>query len=418
MPQETPPWLQLGDKPLMALVPLLLILVIAVTEMASDLYVPSLPSLQHYFLTSESLVQGTLSINLLGLAISGPIYGALSDAFGRRWVMLGGVAIFCLGSCGAAMSATITQLLIWRFIQGFGGGVAYVVGLAVIKDRYKGDQCAEILSQIAITTAICPAAAPLLGAHILDWFGWQANFWFIAALSCLVFMFLFLSLPETLHPFRKTRLSWVRTRVRYHRALTNPTFMGNAFMSAATLAGVWALFAAAPFVLIEQQKLSVIDFSYYCAVGVMAYGAGALVNHWLFPRWGLRRLLAYGLGISIAGSMVFLYVAISKKLILMGVYLGTIIVDFGSALVFSTAITEALDPLPQQSGTAAAILGTIEIGLSSLVVFILGFFDDQSIMPVAIVMAVCSTLAAFAYLWLHQSSLKDIFIKKGFLAPR
>lgn len=402
-------------------VPFLLILVIVVTEMASDLYAPGLPSLQHYFSTSESMVQATLSFNLLGVALSGPIYGVISDFFGRRRVMLWGLFVFCLGSCGSALSSTMSSLFLWRFIQGFGSGVSYVVGLAIIKDRYKGEKCGAALSQITLVTAFSPAIAPVMGAYVLDWFGWQANFWLIASLSCIVFMSLFVYLPETLHPFRKNRFSWVRLRARYYRAFTHPHFMGNSLISASISSAIWALFAAAPFILIEQEKISVLSFSYYGMVGVLSYAAGAFMNHWFFPLCGVRHLLAWGLGLCGVGAMVFLGIALMKTSLLVGIYVGTIILDFGSALVFSAAVTEALDPLPQQSGMAASILGAIDVGLSSLVIFILGFCNDQSLLSTAVVVFICCSLACGLYLWLYIFSpyssqtpdSRDIRLKKA-----
>lgn len=158
------------------MIPLLLILTIAVAEMSTSIYTPSLTSVAAHFNVSEAVVQWTVSINLLGLALSGPIYGPWSDCHGRRTILRIGMSLFLFGSIFAFFANTIEVLLIARFIQGLGEGVAVVIAFAVVRDLFDEKKSAQVLSYMGMAIALSPGLAPILGSYIAYTIGWKM-FW-------------------------------------------------------------------------------------------------------------------------------------------------------------------------------------------------------------------------------------------------
>ena len=158
----------------------LVALSIALVEMATDIYAPSLPQIAEYFNSPSHFCALTISFNLIGLSLSGLIYGPLSDRLGRRPVMLGGITLFFVGGVLCLFSPNITWLIVARFIQGCGGGVALVVGMASIYDTFKGSQCAKVLSRLGMVIALSPGLAPVLGGKIAAAYSWHMIFMVIS----------------------------------------------------------------------------------------------------------------------------------------------------------------------------------------------------------------------------------------------
>jgi DHA1 family bicyclomycin/chloramphenicol resistance-like MFS transporter len=182
------------NRSLYFFVPVLLILIIAVSEMATAIYTPSLGLVAEFFGVSQAIVQWTVSINLLGLAMSGPFYGPLSDCFGRRNVLRIGMVLFLLGSLASTFAMSINVLLMARFVQGLGAGVAVVVAFAVVRDLFDEQSSARVLSFMGMAIALSPALHPfweailptaLVGACALLLSVLQQCWWFFAFLfSC------------------------------------------------------------------------------------------------------------------------------------------------------------------------------------------------------------------------------------------
>ena len=161
----------------------LMAVLVALVDMASDLYIPVLPEIGHVFKVDESWVGATLSVNLISLAFSGLYYGSLSDTIGRKPVIIGGLILFTLASFACGFSTNITQLLFARFFQGLGGGVAFSVGVAVVRDLYEGGpKSAQMFSGMQSVIALSPTFAPIIGGIIGTMYGWKSIFYVLGFL--------------------------------------------------------------------------------------------------------------------------------------------------------------------------------------------------------------------------------------------
>jgi DHA1 family bicyclomycin/chloramphenicol resistance-like MFS transporter len=188
-------------RPNHAAVTVLLTALVALGPLSTDLYLPSLPALTAYFGVGEAAGQLTLSAFLLGLAGGQIIYGPLSDRYGRRPVLLFGLALYAIASIVCVFAPSIQVLVIARFCQACGACVGPVLGRAVVRDVYGREGAARILSYLSAAIALAPAIGPIIGGFVETWFGWRANFIVLSLYGAAALALTFAILPETnTHP--------------------------------------------------------------------------------------------------------------------------------------------------------------------------------------------------------------------------
>jgi MFS transporter, DHA1 family, multidrug resistance protein len=184
---------------------------VALGPLSTDLYLPSLPSFTGVFHTDVARVQLTLSVFLLGFAVSQLIYGPLSDRFGRVPMLLGGLTIYLVASWACVFSTSIEALIVARFFQALGGCCGPVLGRAIVRDVYGTEQAARVLAYIGSATALAPAIGPILGGYLHVWFGWKASFYTLATIGALLLVPVLLTLSEptpSAIPMRPIRATW------------------------------------------------------------------------------------------------------------------------------------------------------------------------------------------------------------------
>jgi DHA1 family bicyclomycin/chloramphenicol resistance-like MFS transporter len=186
--------LESGD----AAMTMLLGALIAIAPLAMDVYLASMPSMARALATTPEKVQLTLSVYMFGWGAVQLVAGPLSDRFGRRPLLLGGLALFVAASAACALSRTIEMLIAARFVQAIGMAVVAVVPRAIVRDLHSGDRAAKMLSAMAMVLGVAPIVAPVLGSHLHVWFGWQSNFVFVALYAALACICVAAALPETL----------------------------------------------------------------------------------------------------------------------------------------------------------------------------------------------------------------------------
>ena len=279
------------------IVPCLLILIIATVEMATAIYTPSLPIVAEHFKISEALAQWTISLNLAGLALSGPIYGPLSDSYGRRQVLRWGMGLFLIGSLFSWAASSIEVLLIARFFQGLGAGVGIVVAFAVVRDLFDEKKSAQVLSYMGMAIALSPGIAPIVGSYLAYAHGWKCCFGVVSLTAALIVLILFLWMPETLPAHKRSEFSLKGIRRGYWKTLQNKRFMAYAMIPGIMIGAIWAWIAATPVLFINYLNVPLLHFGYYGFTGVAFYIMGAYVNSKLVHKFSLRSLLMVGLAL-------------------------------------------------------------------------------------------------------------------------
>ena len=364
------------------LITMLLVIAIAVTDIASDIYVPSLPVLVDYFHVSEQMISLSLSMGLLGFCLSAPLYGPLSDSYGRRVVMLTGMLIFTFGSLLCFLSPSALIFVVARLIQGIGVAVAYVVGIAVVKDLYSQEKFAKIMSTIHMVVALAPAVAPIIGGYIASYFSWRINFLLLSCIAGIVVIWM-RYMPETLPRSERKAFALNQVLKNYLIIVSNPIFTGYAMISGIIFAGLWVYLSEIPFVF-KHLGLDIVDFSYYQAPIIGVYALGTYINSKTVEYYGVDRLLSISLFICLSGALLLMLVAIYLPESSTAICITMSVFSGGMGGVFANAATRSMEVFKDMKGAASAALGCIECLMPAGILCVLTIFHDGTVIPAAV----------------------------------
>ncbi len=365
-----------------------LALLTAIAPLATDMYLPALPDVTAELGTTAQSVQLTLTAFLVGLATGQLVIGPLSDAFGRRRLLLAGTLVCLAASAACIVAPTIAVLVVARFLQGFGGAAGVVLSRAVIVDRTSGDRTVRLFSLMIAINGIAPILAPLIGSSLLGLGSWRGIFVALTVLTLVMALGAFLTIPETLPPERRTRGGLRATARDIRSALTRPRYLGFTLIFSLAFATLFAYISGSPFVL--QDTLGLSSGMYAIAFGTNAVGliTANVLNGLLAGRVRPQRVLATStialalltaalLGIVLAGLPLWPTLAV--------LFLSVTSIGFIAGNAAALASGEVRD----LAGTGSALMGALQFGLGALVSPLVG----SSPLMMAIVMLSTATLA-------------------------
>ncbi|WP_040754789.1 Bcr/CflA family efflux MFS transporter [Wolbachia endosymbiont of Diaphorina citri] len=382
------------------IISLIMILSVAVVDMATDLYSVALPSIANYFKVKGNIAQLTISLNLVGVAISGLIYGPLSDYYGRRLIMLIGMTIFTLASIVCCIADNIILLILIRFIQGAGAGVAGVVGYAAIRDMYSGSEYSRVISKLNMVVALSPGIAPVVGSYIISHgYSWKFLFFIISLAAIIMLIFIYLKLQETL-TVNKSKAS-INIFKQYILIFKNYRFLGFSTIHGLTFMWLWAYIANYPFIF-ESMGVEVQYFGYLISIIVIFYIIGTLINRRYVPKIGVSKMLIIGLVLPIISDGLLVYFYFINKLSVLILQVIWIPSNIGLALVISNNVTSALETI-KGIGLGSAVLSFCNMMFGAIGIYIVGKFFHYSILPNLLLTVACSTVAVFVYVLLKYT---------------
>ncbi|WP_458694741.1 Bcr/CflA family efflux MFS transporter [Wolbachia endosymbiont (group B) of Apotomis turbidana] len=362
--------------------------------MATDLYSVALPSIANYFKVKGNIAQLTISLNLLGVAISGLIYGPLSDYYGRRLIMLIGMTIFTLASIVCCIADNIILLILIRFIQGAGAGVAGVVGYAAIRDMYSGSEYSRVISKLNMVVALSPGIAPVVGSYIISHgYSWKFLFFIISLAAIIMLIFIYLKLQETL-TVNKSKAS-INIFKQYISIFRNYRFLGFSAIHGLTFMWLWAYIANYPFIF-ESMGIEVQYFGYLISIIVIFYVIGTLINRRYVPKIGVSKMLIIGLVLPIISDGLLVYFYFMNKLNVLILQVLWIPSNIGLALVISNNVTSALETV-KSIGLGSAVLSFCNMMFGAVGIYIVGKFFSYGILPNLLLTVVCSIIAILIY---------------------
>ncbi|MEM9055936.1 MAG: multidrug effflux MFS transporter [Pseudomonadota bacterium] len=385
-----------GSLTLLDVLPVLLLASTAVI-MATDLYAPSLPDLPALLNTTPLWVKLTLSLNVLALGVTQLVHGPLSDRYGRRRMMLTGMAVFALASVGCSLATNIETLMVFRVLQGTAAAVEAVVGLAVIREVFSPTDQVRAFAWFGIVIAMVPAAAPILGGYVHVHLGWRANFWIMAVAGLMSVLLVWWKLPESAPPDREPLVPRLVLR-EYLTLLRTPQFFGYALLESMALASIYAFITVAPFILITRFGVRTERFGLYLGVVVAAYAIGSLLAERMASRVSASRILGLGIAVYCVGVVAFACLIAAGREGPVSITALMAVVLFGTGPLFATCPVLALDAAGKRVGVAAALLGAMEMGLgglASVVVSLLPWSSAVSLAAMLVTLAV-GALAARA----------------------
>jgi len=345
---------------------LTLLLLVAMTGVAPiSLYmlVPALPKLATAFGRDISLTQMTVSLYMVGIACSQLVMGPLSDRFGRRPVLLSGLALMVVASAACIFAQNLPQLIIARFLQALGGASGMVISRAIIRDLYERDQIGAKISLVIAVMMIAQMLSPLTGGLVETAFGWRAIFYLITA-AVLVTVIAIVLLPET----RRGRLPGNGFRGDFGGLFKSRAFVG--FMLCQVLASqiIFAFAGGGPYIVVTQMSRTSAEYGAWFATTGFAYLIGNLFCVRFAPRHSLERLIWFGLALQFVGSALNLAWSITGINQAPSFLFGTqMIVMFANAFVMSNSAAGAISVRPDAAGTASGAMGFLQMGIGSLV---------------------------------------------------
>ena len=227
----------------------LLTALVALGPLSTDLYLPSLPSLARYFAVGVDDIQLTLSVFLVGLATAQLVYGPLSDRFGRRPVLLVGLAIYVVASVVCMLAPSVPVLVVARFVQAVGACVGPVLGRAVVRDVYGREGAARVLAYMSAAMALAPAIGPILGGFLEEWFGWRINFLALVIYGSGGLVLAWRLLPETNKAPDLQAAQPIRILLGYRGLLNHRAYLGYVLCCAFAYSGIFAFISGSSYVL-------------------------------------------------------------------------------------------------------------------------------------------------------------------------
>ena len=320
-----------------------------------DTYLPAFAGIAQSLDASPVQMQQTLSAYLFGFAFMSLFHGAISDSFGRRPVVLWGLAAFTLASVGCALSQSIGQLIFFRAVQGLSTGAGIVVSRAVIRDMYPPSQAQKVMSQVTIFFGVAPAIAPMIGGWVLVHSNWHAIFWFLAVIGVLLWGAIFRLLPETLHATQRQHFEVKNLMAGYWQLGSDPRFILLALASGVPFNGMFLYILSAPVFLGEHLHLLPQQFFWCFLMTIGGIMGGAMVSGRLAGKIAPKKQIRHGfvimlvIGIINLVANIFFTAHVSWALIPLGIF------SFGWALMVPVVTLLVLDLHPERRGMASSL---------------------------------------------------------------
>ena len=338
----------------------------AIGALSTNIILPSFPAIGAGLGISDAQLGLTLSTFFVVFAIGQLIVGPLSDRYGRRKLVIGGLLLFAAGGVICALAYNLAWLVLGRAVQAAGVCAASVLARAIARDLFEGETLSKVLALVIVAMAAAPGFSPLLGSVAEQFVGWRWTFVTVSAVGSLLAIWYALRLPETHAVARRSPLAIGPVFAAYASLLRDVRFMRPATVVACVTGALYGFFAAAPAVLIGALGLSSLQLGFFFAATVpVVFAAGLLVPK-LSGRWGPQQTLQIGLLLSLLGGVSIWVVAgyAATDLVAFTAALCVFLFGMGVANPLGTALS--LSPFAAQAGAASAMLGFMQMSGAAL----------------------------------------------------
>jgi MFS transporter, DHA1 family, multidrug resistance protein len=376
----------------------LLIGMTAVGPLSLNILAPAMPGLIVTFGADAGAVQLTLSLFLLGMAVSQLVLGPLSDRFGRRPVTIAGLALTVVANIAALAATSITGLIVARALQAFGATCGIVIARAVIRDLYERDRAASMIGWVTMAMVVAPMIAPLIGGMLDTAYGWQAIFVFVGLFTTAVLAWTVFQLPETRAV--ATSEGMVRFLADTRALLTDPKFAGYALVSTFNSAMFFTFIGGAPHVVVSIMHRPPTEYGVWFVILSLVYMAGNFAAGRWSAQYGVDAMIKAGVAVTVLGAAIGVaWMLIDPRGGPVVVFAPQMIIGFASGFMLPNSIAGAVSVRPQAAGTAAGITGFLQMGLGAATSQLIGHLlaGAATGLPLAlIVLVLCACgLAAF-----------------------
>lgn len=371
----------------------------AMAPISTDIALPAYAATATALGTTQATVAINLSLFMMGYAVGPLVYGPLSERFGRRPVLISGLALYVLAAIVCAMTSSIGGLLTARLVQGIAASSASVLVFAIVRDLFEGVEARKKLSLVMIILGLMPLIGPTVGAVVLAAFGWRSVYAAMAVAGLLLLVGVIFGVAETIRSRNPDALAPRQLLAGYTEVASHPAAMGYSLVGALCFGVLFAFIAGSPMLFMEVMGISPTTYGYLFAVPIFGMILGPMLAGRLTSR-GINdyRIMAAGFAVilvAVAGLGIVTSVAKPAAAPVLALLL---LCNFGIGLILPNASHRALQPMPHLAGFASAVLNSTQMltgaVISGLVAALMGVFGGSAM---AFCMAICAVLAVTVF---------------------
>ncbi|MBA5764411.1 multidrug efflux MFS transporter EmrD [Vibrio sp. 404] len=377
----------------------LIAILTAVGQMTQTMYVPAIGQMASEFAVTPGSLQAVMACYLIPYGLSQFVYGPISDRLGRKPIILFGLAVYVLGTLIALFSPNYMLFLAGSFIQGLGVGCGGAMARTLGRDRYSGVELHKVNSLISMSIVFSPLLAPVLGGVLAENFGWRSSYLFLALFGLAVVITMMTSFKETLPKERRRN---EKVSQSYKFVMANKRFQGYLICLVATFSGLAIFEAAAGVLLGGVLKLPATTVSILFILPIPGYLVGSAISSILATRCTTNTILNVGLGAITLGSVVILIPGVLGYTSAISLVAGAALYFLGTGIVYPSATTGALTPIPNHAGTGGAVLGGMQNLVAGLATLLASLVPAPNQMPLGIFMLVMSLMAVYGMMKVHK----------------
>ena len=367
-----------------------------------DTYLPAFSGIARSLGATPVEMQQTLSAYLFGFAFMNLFHGALADSFGRRPVVLWGIAMFTVASAGCALSQSIGQLVFFRALQGLSTGAGIVVSRAVIRDMFPPAQAQKVMSQVTIYFGVAPAIAPIIGGWLFVHTNWHAIFWFLTGVGVLLWTANYKLLPETLHVSQRQPFNVKNLMRGYWQLGSSARFILLALASGVPFNGMFLYVLSAPEFLGSHLSLSPTEFFWFFVLTIAGIMAGAWVSGRMAGKIAPKQQIRHGFVIMLLIAVVNLVANLLFKAHVSWALFPIAVFAFGWALMVPVVTLLVLDLYPERRGMASSLQAFIGSSANGVVAGVIAPLVMHSTVALAAVSLGMMGIGLLAWLYLHR----------------